>query len=186
MTTTPEYLDPEKWAAILGPVIQCRVLPAADSHSFPLGLNPVSDAYLHIRDETERELVFRERFVSTSPTNASKAIRLIYSQHNPTRDHQDSGQAAVRLQKVLWATFTAKYLPSLVNRILDLPPHGARSAEHYGIQNIYHTTLKFTDIAYLAKFMTSSSPIAEGTSYKTLNLRILKYVVFGTRWEAPP
>ena len=39
--------------------------------------------------------------------------------------------------------------------------------EHYGLQNMYHTTLKFTDIAYLAKFMSSSCPVAEGTSYKT-------------------
>jgi hypothetical protein len=119
----------------------------------------------------------------------SRVILPIHSQHNPTRIHQDSGEAAVRLQRVLWATFTAKYLPSLVNRILDLPPHGARSAEYYGLRNIYHTTLKFTDIAYLAKFMTSSSPVAEGTSYtsyKIHNLRILKYIAFGTRWEAPP
>ena len=69
---------------------------------------------------------------------------------------------------VLWATFTAKYLPLLVNRILDLPPHGTRSAEHYGLQNIYHTTLKFTDIAYLAKFMVSNRPAADGTSYQIL------------------
>lgn len=83
--------------------------------------------------------------------------------------HQDSGDAAVRLQRVsVWATFTAKYLPLLVNRILDLPPHGTRSAEHYGLQNIYHTTLKFTDLAYLAKFMASNCPAANGTSYQIL------------------
>lgn len=104
----------------------------------------MSDSSLHIRDEAERELLFRDKF------------------HHPTRIHQDSGEAALRLQMVLWATFTAKYLPSLVDRILDLPPHSARSVEHYGLQNIYHTALKFVDIAYLAKFMTSGHPIAEG------------------------
>ena len=57
-------------------------------------------------------------------------------------------------------------MPSLVDQILNLPPHEARSAEHYGLQNIYHTTLNFVDIAYLAKLMTSSHPVAEGLSYK--------------------
>jgi hypothetical protein len=71
---------------------------------------------------------------------------------------------------VLWATFTARYLPSLVDRILDLPPHNTRSVEHYGLQNIYHTTLKFVHIAYLAKFMTSSHPVAKGMSYKFITL----------------
>jgi len=138
-------------------------VPAAGSHVFSLGLNPVSDSYPHIRHETERELLFRERF------------------YHPTRIHQDSGEAAARLQKVIWATFTAKYLPSVVNRILDLPPHGARSAEHYGLQNIYHTTLKFTDIAYLAKFMTSSHPGAEGGK-RLLKIMAERLVEYGPIW----
>lgn len=67
---------------------------------------------------------------------------------------------------MLWAEFTAKYLPLLVDRILDLPLHGARphEADDYPLQNVYHTTLKFTDHAYLAKFMTSGSTMAEGMS----------------------
>ena len=89
----------------------------------------------------------------------------ICSQYHNTHIHQNSGEAAVRLQRVLWATFTAKHLPTLVDRILDLPPHDARTAGDYPIRNIYHTTLKFTDIAYLAKFMSSSHKVAEGTSY---------------------
>ena len=112
----------------------------------------------------------------------------IHSQHHPPRIHQDSGEAALRLQMVLWATFTAKYLPSLVDRILDLPPHSARSVEHYGLQNIYHTALKFVDIAYLAKFMTSGHPIAEGTSSKYTTLAssstlCLNKVGSGFRWS---
>lgn len=87
------------------------------------------------------------------------------TQYYGTRLHQASEEAT---QRVLWAKFTAKYLPSLVDRLLNLPPQGAQTpchgAEDYPIQNIYHTTLKFTDPAYLAKFMASSRPIAEGSS----------------------
>jgi len=127
MTSRPEYLDPHKWAAMLG-------------------LLPTSDPSLQSRDETEKEQLFQQRF------------------YYNTRVHQDTGPAAQSLQLVLWAEFSARYSPALVNRLLDLPPHGARpyAAEDYRIQNIYHTTFKFADIAYLAKFMSSSHPIAEG------------------------
>jgi hypothetical protein len=53
----------------------------------------------------------------------------------------------------------------LVDRILNLPPPSSRladGADDYPLQNIYHTTLKFTDHAYLARFMTSAHPLAEG------------------------
>ena len=87
-------------------------------------------------------------------------------QYRNTHLHEVSGAVAQNIQRDLWAAFTAKYLPSLLDQILDLPPHGARpyGAEDYSLQNIYHTTLKFTDIAYLAKFMPSSRTIAEGRS----------------------
>lgn len=85
----------------------------------------------------------------------------ILSQYSNTRIHQISGLAAANLQRDLWAKFTSKYLHLLVDRILNLPPL-ADGRDDYPIQNIYHTTLKFTDHAYLAKFMTSTHPIAEG------------------------
>jgi hypothetical protein len=67
------------------------------------------------------------------------------------------------------AGFTAKYLPSLVDRLLDLPPPGAHrlegeGADNYPILNIYHIALKFADNAYLAKYITSSKAIAQGKS----------------------
>jgi hypothetical protein len=73
--------------------------------------------------------------------------------------------AALNIQRELWAKFTSKYLPLLVDRILDLPPPSSQltgGADEYPIQNIYHTTLKFMDHAYLAKFVTSTRLIAEG------------------------
>jgi len=106
------------------------------------------DSSLKIQDETQRELLFQQKFY-----------------HN-TKIHQATGEVAQNLQMNLWAAFTAKYLPPLVDRILDLPPHGARplayGADDYPLQNIYHTTLKFTDPGYLGKFMSSSCTIAEG------------------------
>jgi len=61
----------------------------------------------------------------------------------------------------------AKYLPSLVDRLLDLLPPGAHrlegeGADNYPILNIYHIALKFADNAYLAKYITSSKAIAQG------------------------
>jgi hypothetical protein len=127
MGNTPEYLDANKWAAMLG-------------------LVPSSEPSLQIGNETERELVFDRRF------------------YQKTRIHQDLGPDAESLQWALWAEFTAKYLPLLVNRILDLPPHGVRpeGAECYPIRNIYHTTFKFTHIGYIAKFMSSNHTVAKG------------------------
>jgi len=144
MTTTPEYLDPDKWAVILG-------------------LIPATDSYPQIRDETEREIVFRQKL------------------HDNTKRHQDSGAAALRLQKVLWATFTAKYLPSLVDRILDLPPRSVPLAVDYPLRNVYHTTLKFTDPAYLAKFMTSTRKVAAGGKC-LVGVIVERLVEFGPIW----
>jgi hypothetical protein len=80
--------------------------------------------------------------------------------------HQISGPVAEDIQRTLWAEFTAKYLHLLVDRLLDLPPPGARAQQDgaldYPIQNIYHTTFKFTDIGYLAKFMLSSHTATKG------------------------
>lgn len=83
------------------------------------------------------------------------------TQYLKTRTHQISGVAALNLQRDLWAKFTSKYLHLLVDRILNLPPSSGADIR-YPIKNIYHTTLKFTDHAYLARFMTSTHPIAEG------------------------
>jgi hypothetical protein len=41
-----------------------RTLLAANIKPFPIGLVPLSDSSLKIQDETERELVFQEKFVS--------------------------------------------------------------------------------------------------------------------------
>jgi hypothetical protein len=106
------------------------------------------ESSLTIHDETQRGLLFDQKFY-----------------HN-TKIHMASGEVAQNIQINLWAAFTAKYLPALVDRILDLPPQGVRSvaygADDYPLHNIYHTTFKFTDTAYLGKFMSSSCPIAEG------------------------
>jgi hypothetical protein len=143
----------------------------SNTRIFRLGLIiPLSDLPPQNYDETERELVFQRNFVSKllnlSTTKSHAIIRIRSPWYRNTHLHQASGAVAQNLQRDLWAAFTAKHLPSLVDRILDLPPHGARpyGAEDYPLQNIYHTTLKFTDIAYLAKFMSSSRTIAEGKS----------------------
>ena len=67
------------------------------------------------------------------------------------------------------AEFTAKYLPSLVDRILDLPPPGAHrlegeGADEYPILNIYHIAFKFSDSAYVGKYVTSNEAIAQSKS----------------------
>jgi len=145
---TPDHLDPDKWADMLG-------------------LLPLSNSSLKIEDETKRELLFQDKFYSK------------------TRIHQISGVAAVNVQHQLWAKFTSKYLPSLVDRILDLPPPSSRlsgGADEYPIQNIYHTTLKFTDHAYLAKFMRSNRPIAEGGK-RLPGVMAKRLVEFGHSWR---
>lgn len=93
------------------------------------------------------------------------SIFTVRSQYRNIRIHQATGPVAQGLQEVLWTEFTAKYLPLLVDRLLDLPPHGARpnGAEDYPLQNIYYTVLRLTHPAYLVKFMASSHPVAEGT-----------------------
>ena len=96
----------------------------------------------------------------------------ILAQYLKTRAHQISGVAALSLQRDLWAEFTAKYLHLLVDRILNLLPPSSRLADgavEYPIRNIYHTTLKFTDHAYLARFMASTHPIAEGAFISNIN-----------------
>lgn len=144
--STPDHLDPAKWADMLG-------------------LVPPSDSSLQIQDETERERVFQDKF------------------YYRTRIHQTSSIAAMDLQRELWAKFTSKYLPLLVDRILDLPPpSSARSFREYPIQNIYHTTLKFTDHAYLAKFMTSTRPIAKGGK-RLPSVMAERLVEFGPSWR---
>ena len=153
---TPDYLDPAKWADMLGPVLSCRTPLAAKTKPSPLGLVPSSDSALQIHDETERELVFQEKFVSILPLFPTTKSYATLSQYSKTRTHQISGEAALNLQRDLWAKFTSKYLHLLVDRILNLPPPSLRlvgGAYDYPIQNIYHTTLKFTDHAYLARFM---------------------------------
>jgi hypothetical protein len=130
---------------------------------FPLGLVPLSDSSLKIQDEAERQLVFTEKFVSISPPLflITKPYAIL-AQYKKTRTHQISGVAALNLQRDLWAKFTSKYLHLLVDRILNLPPPASGRGADYPIQNIYHTTLKFTDHAYLARFMRSTHPIAKG------------------------
>lgn len=61
----PDHLDPAKWADMLGPFI----FPSSCCNNikpFHLGLVPFADSSssLKIQDETERELVFQEKFVS--------------------------------------------------------------------------------------------------------------------------
>jgi hypothetical protein len=116
--------------------------------------------------------VFQQRFVSMSPHQPlAIQVQAIYVhdlQYGPTKMHQISGPVAEDIQRTLWAEFTAKYLHLLVDRLLDLPPPGARAQQDgaldYPIQNIYHTTFKFTDIGYLAKFMLSSHTATKGAS----------------------
>jgi hypothetical protein len=132
--------------------------------SSSLGLVPASDSYPQIHNEAERERLFEQKLVSI-PIDLFKAVLYVPSQYHNIKNYQDSGKAALIRQCIQWATFTAKYLPSLVDRILDLPPHGARLTGDYPIRNIYHTALKFTHPAYLAKFMSSTHKVAEGASY---------------------
>ena len=65
----PDHLDPAKWADMLGLSFHLKLvlLPKAIlSHFFFfLGLVPLSDSSLKIQDETERELVFQDKFVSS-------------------------------------------------------------------------------------------------------------------------
>ncbi|KIM85445.1 hypothetical protein PILCRDRAFT_817466 [Piloderma croceum F 1598] len=83
-----------------------------------LDLVPLSDLPPQIHDETERELVFQRNF------------------YRNTHLHQVSGAVTKNLQRDFWAAFRAKYLPSLVDQILDLPPHGARP---YGADTPFKT-----------------------------------------------
>lgn len=110
--------------------------------------------------------MFQDKFVSILPLFHSSNLTLrLLAQYSKTKIHQISSVAALELQRDLWAKFTSKYLHLLVDRILNLPPPSSRMAgraDSYPIQNIYHTTLKFTDHAYLARFMTSTRPMAEG------------------------
>ena len=70
--SAPDHLDPAKWADMLGHFFffhffsHCRSpLAANNTNPFLLGLVPLSpDSSLKIQDETERELVFQEKFVS--------------------------------------------------------------------------------------------------------------------------
>ena len=125
------------------------------------------ESSLTIHDETQRGLLFDQKFVNISPYLPTTKSHAICLQYRNTKIHMASGEVAQNIQINLWAAFTAKYLPALVDRILDLPPQGVRSvaygADDYPLHNIYHTTFKFTDTAYLGKFMSSSCPIAEGT-----------------------
>jgi hypothetical protein len=66
---TPDYLDPAKWADMLGAVfISFRILLRPIILFFFLlqleGLIPLSESSLKIQDESERELIFQQNFVS--------------------------------------------------------------------------------------------------------------------------
>lgn len=72
VASAPDHLDPAKWADMLGLFFfrsffsHCRIpLAANNTNPFLLGLVSLSpDSSLKIQDETERELVFQEKFVS--------------------------------------------------------------------------------------------------------------------------
>jgi len=143
-----------------------------------LGLITLPDSSVQVCDETERERFFQKTFVSfllhLTGTKSHVYSQYINSKQVSAESHHINLWYRFAWVEFAWpgftrAGFTAKYLPSLVDRLLDLPPPAAHRLEgegvdNYPILNIYHIAFKFADSAYLAKYIASSKAIAQGKS----------------------
>lgn len=119
-----------------------------DKWAAALGLIETSDPSLHSQSERDREGLFNRRF------------------YVPTHWHLRSSPQAAIEHKAFCAHFSAKYLPMLVDRFIELPSRGnnigLQGANDYPLENIYHVAFKFADPPYIAKYMISTNAVAEG------------------------
>lgn len=104
-------------------------------------------------------------------------------QYVPVNQHLNSGPQAENEHRRFAAHFTAKHLPSLVDRLIHLPPQsGNIVAKDHPLENIYHITFKFADPNYIGKFMVSNHPIAAGTRLFYCMFDLCMLIFLCLRW----